>query len=614
MKRIATFLLALVLVVTLLPAGAQAANGDKLIALTFDDGPSQYTSALLDGLAARGAHVSFFIQGCNGSRYTSTVRRAWQEGHQICSHTYDHPQLTRLSAAGVREQLSRTDSILDGALGFDSTYMLRPPYGAYNQSVLDTAGVPCFYWSVDTRDWESRNADAAYQEFLKAAKDGSIVLMHDLYSTSVTAALRAIDTLQAQGYEFVTLSELFYRRGIALTSGKIYFNAYPGSAGTADGIAEPVIQCENTAAGKLVTITGDSRGTVYYTTNGEIPTPANCKQYTGPFLLNTTATIRAVSVLSWNSIRSDTVTARVDYIPAAAPELTLTDGMLTMTSATSGAAIRYTTDESAPTESSTAYTEGISAVPGTTYRARAYAASFDPSVVTMLTYGARGSVLRDVAVDDWYYETCDRAVAEGLIAGVAPEVFAPNQALSRAMLVAILYRMEGLPEGAPACAYTDVDQNGYYYPALCWATDQGIVSGYPDGSFAPNAGITRQELCSVLMRYLSAIGKLPAETPEDALSQYADGDAVGAWARNAMNTMCALGIVAGYPDHTVRPNGGATRAEAVALLLRTVDAVEDVPEPPADVPEPETPPEEGTEPEIPPEQESAVVSPAPETP
>lgn len=578
MKRIAAFLLVLALVATMLPAGALAANGDKLIALTFDDGPSQYTPTLLDGLAARGAHVSFFVQGYNGSRNAATVRRAWQEGHQICSHTYDHPQLTKLSTAGVREQLSKTDSILDGALGFDSTYVLRPPYGAYNQAVLDTAGVPCFYWSVDTRDWESRNADAAYQEFLKAAKDGSIVLMHDMYSTSVTAALRAIDTLQAQGYEFVTLSELFYRRGIALSAGNIYRSAYPGSAGTADGVAEPVIRCEDTPTGKQITITGDSRGAVYYTTDGSVPTPANSTKYTGAFTLNASATIMAVSVLSWNSIRSDTVTAQVDYIPAAAPELTLTDGMLTMTSATPGAAIRYTTDGSAPTESSAAYADAISAAPGTTYRARAYAASCDPSAVAMLTYGARGSVLRDVAVDDWYYETCDRAVAEGLIAGVAPEVFAPNRALSRAMLVAILYRMEGLPEGAPGCAYSDVDQNGYYYPALCWATARGIASGYPDGSFAPDAGITRQELCSVLMRYLRATGKLPAAPSGDALSRYADGDAVGAWARDAVNTMCALGIVAGYPDNTVRPNGGATRAEAVALLLRTVDAVEDLPE------------------------------------
>ena len=595
MKRIAAFLLAILLVVTMLPTGAQAANGDKLIALTFDDGPSQYTPTLLDGLAARGAHVSFFVQGINGSRNTATVRRAWLEGHQICSHTYSHPQLTKLSTAGVREELSKVDSILDGALGFDSTYMLRPPYGAYNQSVLDTAGVPCFYWSVDTRDWESRNADAAYQEFLKAAKDGSIVLMHDMYSTTVTAALRAIDTLQAQGYEFVTLSELFYRRGIPLTAGKIYFNAYPTGYGTDDGIAEPVIRCENTATGKRITITGDSRGMVYYTTNGETPTPANCTEYTGQFILNETATVKAVSVISWNSIRSDTVTAQVDYIPAAAPELSLTGGMLTMTSATPGAAIHYTADGSLPTETSERYTDAISAVPGTTYRARAFAPSFDPSVVSLLTYGARGSVLRDVTVDDWYYDACDRSVAEGLINGMEPEVFAPMLPLSRAMLVTVLYRMAGSPSGAPDCAFPDADANGYYYPALCWAVEQGVVNGYPDGTFAPGAGVTRQELCCVLTRYLTAMDKLPAEGFADAISGYADCASVGAWAAESVNAMCALGIVRGYPDNTVRPAGGATRAEAVTMLLRLEDAMaampEPEPEPPAEEPAPEVSPE-----------------------
>lgn len=571
MKRIAAFLLALVLVATLLPAGAQAANGDKLIALTFDDGPSQYTPSLLDGLAARGAHVSFFVQGINGSRNTAVVRRAWQEGHQICSHTYSHPQLTKLSAAGVREELSKVDSILDGALGFDSTYMLRPPYGDYNQSVLDLAGVPCFYWSVDTRDWESRNADAAYREFLKAAKDGSIVLMHDMYSTSVTAALRAIDTLQAQGYEFVTLSELFYRRGITLTAGNIYRSAYPGSAGTADGVAEPVIRCEDTPAGKQITITGDSRGAVYYTTDGSVPTPANSTKYTGAFTLNASATVRAVSVLSWNSIRSDTVTSKVDYIPAAAPELTLTDGMLTMTSATPGASIRYTTDGTVPTVSSAAYTGAITAVPGTTYRAQAYAPSFDPSTVSMLTYGTRGSVMRDVAVSDWHYDAFDRAMAEGLIDGVAPGMCAPNLKLSRAMLVTILYRMNGKPAGAQSCAFPDVDGNGYYYPALCWAAANGIVDGYPDGTFAPHANITRQELCCMLTRYLNAMGKLPPAAGADALSRFADSASVGGWARQSVNAMCALGIVKGYPNNTVQPQGGATRAEAVTMLLRMED-------------------------------------------
>lgn len=573
-KRIVTLLLALVLIATLLPAGALAANGDKLIAFTFDDGPSQYTATLLDGLAARGAKVTFFVQGINGGTYASTVRRAWQEGHQICSHTYNHPQLTKLSTAGVREQVTKTDAILDSALGFDESYMLRPPYGAYNQSVLDTVGVPCFYWSVDTRDWESRNSDAVYNMIMKYARDGAVVLMHDIHATTIPAALRAIDTLQAQGYEFVTVSELFYRRGITLSAGNIYYSAYPGAAGTADGVAEPAVSYEDTADGKRVTISGDSRGAVYYTTNGEIPTPANSTRYTGPFTLTADTTIRAVSVITWNSIRSDTVTVRVEHIPAVVPELTLADdGTLTMTSATADARIYYTTDGSEPTEASTAYTAPFAAEKDTTYLVRAYAPSFSGSLISQITYGARGSVMRDVTTSQWCYETCDRAMAEGLVTGVAPETFAPNEALTRAMLVTILYRLAGEPEAdSLSCPYTDADTQRYYYPALCWATEAGIVEGYPDGTFAPNRDVTRQELCSVLARYLQTLGQLPNFSETNALADFTDADSVAAWARAAVNAMCALHIVTGYPDGTLCPESGATRAEAVTMLLRAADA------------------------------------------
>ena len=240
-KKLLSLLLALVMVAALLPTVTSKAAGEKLIAVTFDDGPSQYTSTLLDGLKQRGAKATFFMQGINAASYPAVVKRAWLEGHQVCSHSYNHPQLTTLSSADVRSQLTRTDSILDNAIGLDMSYMLRPPYGSYNQNVLNIAGVPCLYWSVDTLDWKSRNADSVYNEFLRSARDGSIVLLHDIYSTSVTGALRAIDTLQARGFEFVTVDELFYRRGITMQNAKIYFDAYPGAAGTASGIQTPAI-------------------------------------------------------------------------------------------------------------------------------------------------------------------------------------------------------------------------------------------------------------------------------------------------------------------------------------------------------------------------------------
>ncbi len=568
-RRSLAFFLAVLLLCALLPAtGAKAANGEKLIAFTFDDGPSQYTTQLLDGLAARGAKVTFFMQGVNASAYPSVVRRAWLEGHQICSHTYNHPNLTSLSSAGVRDQLTRTDSILDNALGFDAVYMLRPPYGSYNQSVLNIAGVPCFYWSVDTRDWESRNTEKVYQQIMRNARDGAVVLMHDIHATTIPAALRAIDSLKAQGYQFVTVSELFYRRGITLQNATMYYSAYPGS--TADAVANPVIRAESGAAGNLVTITGDSRGAVYYTTNGETPTPANSTRYTGPFTLSTACTVKAVSVISWNSVRSDTVAQEIRYFPAAAPVLTLAGGQLTMTSATPNATIRYTTDESDPTAQSPVYTAPIAAVPGTTYRARAFAPGFDASVVQTLTYTANGNVMRDVTVSNWHYAAFDRAVSEGIINGVAPGIMAPDTALNRAMLVTMLYRM-ALPSGSAAAeSFTDTDPGSYYYPALCWAVSQDIVRGYPDGSFRPDAPITREELCAMLTRYLRAGGHT-LDTTGTPLAAFRDGDTVSDWAREDVAAMCALGVVRGYTDQTIRSHGGATRAEAITMLLRTED-------------------------------------------
>ena len=599
--RALALLLAVLMLTALLPFGAFA-DGEKLIAVTFDDGPSQYTSQLLDGLAARGAKVTFFMQGVNAQNYPSIVRRAWNEGHQICSHTYNHPSLTSVSASEVRNQLSRTDSILDNALGFDTTYMLRPPYGNYNQTVLNTAGVPCFYWSVDTLDWKSRNADSVYSEFLSHARDGSIVLLHDLYPTSVTGALRAIDTLKSRGYSFVTVAELLYRRGITPQNAKIYFDCYPGRAGTSSALSVPVIQQNaNPAGGLSVSITGDSRGTIYYTTNGETPNPVNSTKYTGPFTLNRSCTVKAVSVVLWNGYRSGAASKKVDYLPCAAPEITVKDGTMTMRSATAGATIRYTTNGSAPTGSSTVYTGPTAIEKGKTIKAIANANGFNTSVVSTITYTANGNLMRDVTVSDWYYPHLDRAVTMGILAGTAPETMSPNSALTRAMLVTILHRM-AKPDGASKdAAFTDVAKTQYYYQPVCWASENEIVLGYPDNTFLPGKNISRAELCAMLARYLRSLG-VKLDTDPSALNGFADKDSVPAWAKADIAAMVELGVVKGYNNNTIGASRGATRAEAVTMVLRAADVP--VPEEPAEEPTPSPAP--STEP-----TESPEVTPAP---
>ena len=583
-KRILALLLTVLMVTALLPFGASAA-GEKLVAITFDDGPSQYTSQLLDGLAARGAKATFFMLGQMAESRKSIVKRAWEEGHQVCSHSYDHPNLNTLSADAIRSQFSRTDAILDSALGFDATFMIRPPYGNANKTVLSIGGVPFFYWSVDTRDWESRNATSAYNQFLSAARDGSIVLMHDIYPTTITAALRAIDTLKSQGYQFVTVAELYYRRGVALQNGVMHYSCPPTASGTASELATPSIkQTADPNGGLSITITGDSRGTIYYTTNGAVPNPANSTRYTGAFTVGGSCTVKAVTVVNWNSVRSRLASAKVDYIPAAAPVIDIQDGMMTMTCATAGATIRYTLDGSAPTKDSTVYTGPVTIEKGTTVKAYAIASGYNASAVMQLTYTANGNLMKDVAVKDWYYAALDRAVTMGIINGTAPQVMSPNTPLNRAMLVTMLHRLAKPEEAAADVTFPDVKKGEYYYAPLCWAADQKIVAGYPDGTFQPNRSITRAELCVMIARYLRSIGH-ELSTDVSVLDQFKDGKSVAGWAKQDVAAMVSLGIIKGYETGHIGADRGATRAEAVTMLLRAAD----LPAPQQEEPDPDEP-------------------------
>ena len=578
MRRFAAMFLAVLMLASILPVQAQA-DSPKLIALTFDDGPSsKNTSRLLDGLKARGVHCTFFMVGTMSEYNPQLVKKAWEEGHEIASHTYDHPTLTSLSDDQIRAQLAKNDGILDNAIGIDFDYMLRPPYGDQNARVLAAANVPCFYWSMDTYDWKSQNADSVYNEFIKQARDGSIALLHDTHSTSVTAALRAIDTLKAQGYEFVTLSEMFMRRGVALQNGKMYYSCYPGSYGTDPAVKKPVITVEDTAEGKLVSISGDSRGSVYYTLNGQLPTPNNSTKYTAPFIVTGDTDVKAVTVIKWNGIRTDTVEKLVKYNPAPVPEMLVSDGILTISSSVPGAEIYYTADGSVPTKESTRYEGAIELAGDTTYRARVYAQSFQPGIVGMLTYTSRGNVFTDVTTDHWAYDTIDRVFSEGIFRGVTATEFSPDTPLTRAMLVTVLYRMAGEPDVSGLKAnFKDVPGDYWCYDALAWASSCGVINGYADGSFRPRNGISRQALSAMLYRYIGTCGKeIPVQ--DDVLAAFSDKNAVDPILLDAMSAMCSAGIVRGYQDNTLRPVNGASRAQVATMLLRMEDILPTLPD------------------------------------
>lgn len=197
----------------------------KMVALTFDDGPSKYTMTLLNALKKYNAKATFFMVGQNVSRYSSTVKKMYNIGCELGNHTYDHPKLTSISTSQIKSQISRTNSAIKSASGHSATVM-RPPYGSYDSRVLSSVGMPALFWSIDTRDWETLSVSSTVSHVKKNVRDGSIILMHDIYSSSVQAAVQLIPWLQKQGYQLVTVSEMAKYRTGGLKSGKIYSNMY----------------------------------------------------------------------------------------------------------------------------------------------------------------------------------------------------------------------------------------------------------------------------------------------------------------------------------------------------------------------------------------------------
>ena len=223
-RKIFCAVLALVLLLGFcVPAFASDFTG-KLIAITFDDGPGAYTSTLLDELAARDVKATFFVSGYRAASYPETLKRMVAEGHQLASHTQNHENLNTLSASKIASEISQTQALITAAGGDDPAY-IRPPYGNANQTVRAQATAPLINWSVDPEDWKYHNADTVCRNILSGSYDGAIILVHDIYKTSVEGALAAIDTLLKQGYEFVTVRDLLLRRGVTPERGVMYYDA-----------------------------------------------------------------------------------------------------------------------------------------------------------------------------------------------------------------------------------------------------------------------------------------------------------------------------------------------------------------------------------------------------
>ena len=178
------------------------------VALTFDDGPSpKYTPLLLDGLKERNVRATFFLLGKNVKENQELVPRMQAEGHLLGNHTYNHVQLNKIPETTARQEILKTNNEIYEATGKYPEYM-RPPYGAWKKNMELCVEMLPVFWDIDTLDWKSQNVDAILKAAGEEPEDGSIILMHDEYQTSVEAALLLIDRLKEKGYEFVTVDEL----------------------------------------------------------------------------------------------------------------------------------------------------------------------------------------------------------------------------------------------------------------------------------------------------------------------------------------------------------------------------------------------------------------------
>lgn len=192
------------------PDQAQADVAVKKIAITFDDGPHpSYTEQLLDGLKERGVHATFFVTGEHAELHPDIIKRMQEEGHLIGNHTYSHIQLKDSNREEFKQELIKTNEVIEEITG-EEVLFVRPPYGTWDKAFEKELNMFPVLWNVDPLDWCSSNADCIARKVEENAEENDIILMHDYYESSVTAALEIVDELLEEGYTFVTVDEILF--------------------------------------------------------------------------------------------------------------------------------------------------------------------------------------------------------------------------------------------------------------------------------------------------------------------------------------------------------------------------------------------------------------------
>lgn len=192
----------------------------KLVALTFDDGPSEYTLEILDCLIENNSKATFFELGYRMKNNKEITKKLYDSGMEIGNHSYSHKYLTRISKNEVLEEINST-SILFNEITGDNIKLLRVPYGSVNSSIRDLSPFPIISWNIDTKDWLYKDSDKSFPIVLEHVSDGDIILMHDIHKSTIELVKKIVPELKSRGYDLVTVSEMAKLKDYNLENGVV---------------------------------------------------------------------------------------------------------------------------------------------------------------------------------------------------------------------------------------------------------------------------------------------------------------------------------------------------------------------------------------------------------
>ena len=194
----------------------------KAIALTFDDGPSgEKTNRLVNILEQNKAHATFFMVGSRMEAGASVIRNVLNKGNEIGSHSYAHKNMKRQKLEDVISGEEKTKEIYRNVTGQELIYT-RPPYGNVTKAIKENLNTVFVTWNIDTEDWLHRDKNYIVNHIMENVSDGDIILMHDIYDTTIDAVEELLPKLYAEGYQVVTISELASLKGITLETHSLY--------------------------------------------------------------------------------------------------------------------------------------------------------------------------------------------------------------------------------------------------------------------------------------------------------------------------------------------------------------------------------------------------------